>query len=66
MDNGSVHRFHFWSNHPGGGTWAMADGSVHFLTYAIDSDRNGSNGYEPTLLEELSTRNGGEIIDQKF
>ena len=25
---------HFWSLHPGGGFWLMADGSVHFLAYS--------------------------------
>lgn len=58
---GNLHRFHFWSSHPGGATWGMADGSVQFMTYGVDSGNNGSNGYEPTVLEKLSTRAGGEV-----
>ncbi len=65
QDGGSgEHRFHFWSNHPGGGQWGMADGSVHFLTYATDSGRNGSTGNAQTVLEQLATRDGGETTPQ--
>ena len=62
-DPSNLHRFHYWSNHPGGGMWALADGSVHFYTHSIDSGNNGSNGSAPTLLEMLATRNGGEAVD---
>jgi prepilin-type N-terminal cleavage/methylation domain-containing protein len=41
---------HFWSLHPGGGHWTMADGSVHFITYDVT----------PTIIEYLSTRNEAE------
>jgi len=58
---GNLHRFHFWSSHPGGATWGLADGSVQFMTYGLDGPNNGSNGYEPTILENLSTRAGGEV-----
>jgi prepilin-type processing-associated H-X9-DG protein len=44
---------HFWSRHTGGGNWAFADGSVHFLTYAIGS----------TILPQMATKAGGEVID---
>lgn len=60
-DPDNLHRFHYWSNHPGGGSWVYGDGSVHFLAYNIDRGNNGSNGYPMTLLEQLSTRNGGEV-----
>ena len=43
---------HFWSVHPGGGSFAFADGSVRFLDYAVG----------PTLLPQLATRNGGEAV----
>ncbi len=64
-DPDNLHRFHYWSNHPGGGTWAYGDGSVHFLAYNVDQGNNGSNGYAPTLLEQLATRNGGEVLNQQ-
>lgn len=64
-DPDNLHRFHYWSNHPGGGSWAYADGSVHFQPYSIDRGNNGSNGYAPTLLEQLSTRKGGEVLNEE-
>jgi prepilin-type N-terminal cleavage/methylation domain-containing protein/prepilin-type processing-associated H-X9-DG protein len=42
--------FHFWSLHPGGANFLMADGSVHFLGYDADA-----------LLPSLATRAGGEV-----
>jgi prepilin-type N-terminal cleavage/methylation domain-containing protein/prepilin-type processing-associated H-X9-DG protein len=42
---------HFWSYHPGGAHFALADGSVRFLTYGDDA-----------ILQALSTRNGGEAV----
>ncbi len=41
--------FHFWSPHPGGATFALADGSVRFLRYTVDP-----------LMPALATRAGGE------
>ncbi len=61
-DPNNLHRFHFWSSHPGGGMWALADGSVQFYTYQLDRGNNGSNRHTPTVLEKLATRNGGETI----
>jgi len=43
---------HFWSLHPGGGQWAMADGSVHFIPYSVS----------PLVIEQLATRDGGEAV----
>jgi hypothetical protein len=43
---------HFWSVHPGGGLWAMADGSVRFIRYEA-----------APLLPALATRAGGEAVD---
>ncbi|MEX0818249.1 MAG: DUF1559 domain-containing protein [Pirellulaceae bacterium] len=42
----------FWSWHPGGALFSMADGSVQFLSYSID--------YNTYIA--LSTRAGGEIV----
>ncbi len=41
--------FHFWSLHPGGANFMMADGSVRFLSYSADG-----------ILPALATRAGGE------
>jgi prepilin-type processing-associated H-X9-DG protein len=43
--------FQFWSYHPGGANFLMADGSVHFLRYEADN-----------ILPALATRAGGEVI----
>lgn len=42
----------FWSNHPGGGNFVMADGSLHFVQYEID----------PKTFQALSTCAGHEIL----
>jgi prepilin-type processing-associated H-X9-DG protein len=42
--------FHFWSPHPGGANFALADGSVRFLPYAAND-----------VLPALATRAGGEV-----
>ena len=43
--------FHFWSPHPGGANFALADGSVRFLRYAADP-----------ILPALASRAGGEAV----
>jgi len=63
IDPGNLHRFHFWSFHPGGGNWALGDASVQFYPYTVDRGNNGSNGYAETVLGMLSTRNGGEVVN---
>jgi prepilin-type N-terminal cleavage/methylation domain-containing protein len=65
-DPGNLHRFHFWSSHPGGGQWGYADGSVHFIPYSADSGTNGSfplpgDPARESVLGKLSTRNAGEV-----
>jgi len=47
-------RFHWWSMHPGGAHFLMADGAVHFMNYTMDHQ---------TLLN-LSTRDGEEVINE--
>jgi prepilin-type N-terminal cleavage/methylation domain-containing protein/prepilin-type processing-associated H-X9-DG protein len=43
--------FHFWSPHPGGANFLLADGSVRFLRYEADP-----------ILPALATRAGGEPV----
>ncbi len=45
-------RYHFWSLHRGGANFALADGSVRFLTYSADS-----------IMPALATRAGGEVVE---
>jgi prepilin-type processing-associated H-X9-DG protein len=45
---------HFWSMHPGGANFALADGSVRFIQYSIATD---------TFLK-LSTYAGGEVVGE--
>ena len=46
------HDFHFWSYHANGAGFALADGSVRFLSYSINFH----------TFQALSTRAGGEVI----
>jgi prepilin-type N-terminal cleavage/methylation domain-containing protein/prepilin-type processing-associated H-X9-DG protein len=43
---------HYWSFHPNGANFLLADGSVRFI--------NNSNN---NILPQLSTRNGGEVVN---
>jgi prepilin-type N-terminal cleavage/methylation domain-containing protein/prepilin-type processing-associated H-X9-DG protein len=47
---------HFWSLHAGGGNWTMADGSVQFIPYEVS----------PAVIDQLATRNEGEVIAQSW
>lgn len=62
-DPTNIHRYHFWSLHPGGGMWLFGDGHVQFLSYAagtsVVGNINGLTGV--TLLESLASMNGGEV-----
>ncbi len=42
---------HFWSYHPGGAVFAMADGSVHLFAYEVNS-----------IVPQLATRDKGEPV----
>ncbi|MDA1049822.1 MAG: DUF1559 domain-containing protein [Planctomycetota bacterium] len=63
IDPTSIHRLHFWSYHPGGAQWALADGSIRMITYAADSSVNSSTGGSPTVLESMATRAGSETFE---
>lgn len=47
---------HFWSNHPGGGNWVFSDGSVRFLPYTTGL----------TIIPQLATKGGGEVVSSNF
>jgi len=63
-DPNNIHRYHFWSLHPGGGMWLFGDGHVQFLSYAAGTQTVpgtvGINGAVKTVLECLASRDGGE------
>lgn len=44
-------QYHFWSMHPGGANFLLADASVHFFTYRAAD-----------ILPLLGTRSGGEVV----
>jgi prepilin-type processing-associated H-X9-DG protein len=43
---------HFWSYHPGGANWLLADGSVRFFTYS-----------QSNIITAMASRNGGEVFN---
>lgn len=51
-DTNPCDTFHFWSHHPGGAQFLMADGSVHFLPYSAQP-----------LMPALASRAGGDVAD---
>lgn len=53
-----IHRYHFWSLHPGGALWALADGSVRFIGYSAGGPENMSS---PSIVEAMATRASGEV-----
>lgn len=50
--NVTCDQVHFWSNHTGGSNFLFGDGSAKFLVYSAN-----------TVLPQLATRNGGEVVD---
>jgi len=48
------HNYHFWSYHPGGGYFSMADSSVKFIGYGINF----------STFQALSTKRGQEVIGE--
>lgn len=57
-DPNDLHRYHFWSSHAGGANWALADGSVRFMSYSMSGKQVTAS---QNVLEQLATRSGGEV-----
>jgi prepilin-type processing-associated H-X9-DG protein len=63
-DPQDLHRYHFWSLHPGGANWALCDGSVRFIGYSAAGPQNTSGQpYAPTIVEAMATRAAGDTFD---
>ena len=63
IDPGNLHRFHFWSLHPGGANFLFGDGGVRFITYSAGTQFVGTyNGVQLTLMDALASRAGGEPV----
>ncbi|MSR51895.1 MAG: DUF1559 domain-containing protein [Gemmataceae bacterium] len=59
IDPTNIHRYHFWSLHPGGGMWLFADGHVQYISYSAGTSTVPGG---LTLLEALASRNNGELL----
>ena len=61
-----IHRYHFWSLHPGGGNWALADGSVRFISYSSASPQviptSSTQVVIPNVIQAMASRNDGNAI----
>ncbi len=66
VDPTDKHRYHFWSLHPGGANWALADGSVRFMMYNVTQSPATVSTLSTTAplnpLEAMATRAGGESV----
>jgi prepilin-type N-terminal cleavage/methylation domain-containing protein len=62
LDPGSLHRYHFWSLHPGGAQWALGDGSVRFISYSVAGPQVLEPG-APNIIQAMSTRARAETFN---
>lgn len=53
-----------WSNHPDGGNFCMADGSVRTIAYHVNKMKIGSGPV--TLLEGLASKADNELVSNDF
>lgn len=60
IDPLDIHRYHFWSLHPGGANWALADGSTRFLAYEAAAAQDPT-GASVSVIEAMSTIMNGDI-----
>ncbi len=65
QDPSDLHRYHFWSLHPGGGNWALSDGSVKFIAYTAGGPQSSTVTpiFPVSIIEAMATRAGGEVSE---
>jgi prepilin-type processing-associated H-X9-DG protein len=65
-----VRALNFGSSHPAGANFAMADGSVRFISFGIDKVDRPPGAAEPegyvSTFTRLGTRDGRETIEDDF
>ena len=70
ISSNSVKRNAFASYHPGGATFALADGSVHFIAETIGNNETSynqfSNGQVLGTFQRLTARNDGLVIEEEL
>jgi len=66
QDPTDIHRYHFWSLHPGGGNWALADGSVRFISYSTSAPQiiptSATQVVVPNVLQAMASRSDGSVV----
>jgi hypothetical protein len=64
-DAAAEHVDHYWSLHPQGGLWLVADGSVRFINYTAGTRVvTQISGINVTLMEALASIAGGETFSE--
>jgi prepilin-type N-terminal cleavage/methylation domain-containing protein/prepilin-type processing-associated H-X9-DG protein len=64
-DPQNLHRYHFWSLHPGGANWALADGSIRFIAYEAGGpwvDTTANPTLQPSVIQSMATTGMGEVV----
>ncbi len=60
-DPTDIHRYHFWSLHPGGANWALVDGSTRFIAYEAAGAQDPT-GAKISVIEAMATISRGDTV----